>query len=157
MASANVPDSFYVTLFNNASKNVYTDNAIAAFRVRLAKLVQLVSADSCEVGICEFPYLPPLAVKHVAIVVETTGLISCKLIKPQNIVGTITRYLRTFIYPSTYCLHNFDNLYYIPVEKGTFKDIRIKILTMDKRSIKIKDRKSPSKDVLHFRHVSTDL
>jgi hypothetical protein len=129
MATAKVPDSFYVTLFSNASQTLYTDNKISAFTNRLAQPVQLDCTDAWEVGICEFSYPPPTndTVQPVLIVGETHGIIYCDLIKPQLVGGGIARCLRTFIYPSINCQHIFKNVYYTPVEKGTFQDILIEI------------------------------
>jgi hypothetical protein len=39
----------------------------------------------------------------------------------------------------------------MPVEKGTFQDLRIEILTTTGERVKFKDSTSPSKVVLHFR------
>jgi hypothetical protein len=89
----------------------------------------------------------------VLIVGETHGIIYCDLIKPQLVGGAIARCLRTFIYPSINYQHIFRNVYYTPVEKGTFQDIRIEILTTEGERIKFRDSISPSKVVLHFRRV----
>jgi len=154
MATAKVPDGFYVILFSNASQKLYTDNTIAAFTNRLAIPVQLGSTESWEVGICEFSCPPPVTgtMKVPASVVsETTGLIYCNLSKSQLVGGNIARCLRTFLYRSTYCHHLFDNVYYMPVETGAFQNIRIEILTAEGRRVKFEDSKSPSKVVLHFR------
>jgi hypothetical protein len=134
---------------------LYTDNTISAFTTRLAQPVQLVSTDAWEVEICEFTCPPPTVgtVKPIVIVGETPGLIYCDVIKPQLLGGHLARCLRTFIYPTVYCQHTFQNVYYMPVEKGTFQDIRIEISTADGRRIRFRDSKSPTKVVLHFRRV----
>jgi len=38
--------------------------------------------------------------------------------------------MRTFIYPALSGEHVFDNVYYLPVEKRTFKSIGIEILQL---------------------------
>jgi hypothetical protein len=150
---ANFPDSFYITLFSNTSQHLYADNTIAAYTTRLAHPVQVGCTDDWEVGVCELSYPQPttITVKPVVIVGETHGILYCDLIKPQLVGGSIARSMRTFIYPSIYCQHTFYNVYYLPVEKGTFQDKRIEILTTEGERVKIKDSTSPSKVVLHFR------
>jgi hypothetical protein len=99
---ANVPDSFYITLYSNTSQQLYADNTIAAYTTRLAHPVKLGYTDDCEVGVCELSYPEPttVSVKPVVIVGETHGVLYCYLIKPQLVGGSIARCLRTFIYPS---------------------------------------------------------
>jgi hypothetical protein len=46
-------------------------------------------------------------------------------------------------------------VYYIPVEKRNFQDIRIEILTLKGRAVSFIDRNVPIKIVLQFRSVST--
>jgi hypothetical protein len=48
---------------------------------------------------------------------------------------------------------NFEQVYYLPVEKKTLKDIRIEILTLDEKRVKFKDSTIPTKVVLHFRRL----
>jgi hypothetical protein len=74
---ANVPDIFYVTLFSNASQQLYADNTISAYTTRLAQPVQLGCTDDWEVGLFEFSYSQPttVSVKPVVIVGETHGKI----------------------------------------------------------------------------------
>ena len=47
-------DQFYVTLFSNASQDLYPDNTIGAFAVELARPVHLDPNTNWGVGLCEF-------------------------------------------------------------------------------------------------------
>jgi len=150
------PKHFYVTLLSNTSKSLYPDNTIAALTAELARPVELGYSDNWEVGICEFSY-PPNSVgtfKNTTVVGDTTGLIYCDLIPPQNVGRALVRCMRTFIYPSLSGEHLFDNVYYLPVEKRTFKSIRIEILQLTGKPVEFKSSTTPSKVVLHFRRVS---
>jgi len=144
-----------VTLLSKTSKSLYPDNTIAAFTADLARTVELGYSDNWEVGICEFSY-PTNSVgtfKSTTVVGDTTGLIYCYLIPPQYVGRALVRCMRTFIYPSLSGEHLFDNVYYLPVEKRTFKSIRIEILQLTGKPVEFKSRTTPSKVVLHFRRV----
>jgi hypothetical protein len=152
MATAKVPDSFYVTLFSNASQNLYTGNNISGYTTCLAQPVQHSSTDAWEIGICELSYTQPtnVTVKPVVIFGETHDIFCCVLIKPQLVVGGIAHCLRAFIYPSIYCQHILGNVYYLPLDKGKFQDIRIEFSATEGERIKFRDITFPSKVVLHF-------
>lgn len=45
--------------------------------------------------------------------------------------GQVVRCVRTITLPSQYCDHNFNNIYYLPVEGSSRRQIRIQILTAD--------------------------
>jgi len=146
-----------VTLLSNTSKNLYPDNTIAAFTAELARPVELGYSDNWEVEVCEFSY-PPNSVgtfKHTTVVGDTTGLIYCDLISPQYVGLALVRCMRTFIHPSLSGQHVFDNVYYLPGEKRTFKSIRIEILQLTGKPVEFKSSTTPSKVVLYFRSVST--
>jgi len=116
-------------LLSNTSKNLYPDNTIAVFTAELLRPVELGSSDNWEVGVCEFSY-PPNSVgtfKHMTVVVDTSGLIYCDLIWPQYVGRALVRFTRTFICPSHSGEHVFYNVYYLPVEKRTFKSISLEI------------------------------
>jgi len=49
----------------------------------------------------------------------------------------------------------YEKVYYVPVEKRTFRNIRIEILNMSGERIAFKDSKTPLKAVLHFQRVIT--
>jgi len=126
------PKHFYVTLLSNTLKNLYPDNTIAAFTAELARPVELSYSDNWDVGICEFSYSPNSVgtFKHTTVVGNTTGLIYCDLMLPKYVGRALVRSMRSFIHPSLSGQHVFDNVYYLPVEKRTFKSIRIEILQL---------------------------
>ena len=151
------PKHFYVTLLSNTSKNLYADNTIEAFTVELLRPVELGSSVNWEVGECEF-CSPPKSVgtfKHTTVVGDTTGLIYCDMIYPQYVGRALVRCMRTFTYPSLSGQHVFDNVYYLPVEKRTFKIIRMEALHSTGKRVEFKSSTTPSKVVLYFRRVST--
>ena len=150
-------DNFYVTLFSNASQKVYPGNTIAAFTVQLAKTIELGPSENWEVGLCELSHPPPTVGNLRAIVVagDTNALVYCDIIAPQFVGTAMARYLRTFITPTIYGVHYFQNVYYVPVEKRTIRDIRIEVLDLSGNRIAFKDSKAPLKVVLHFRRVAT--
>jgi hypothetical protein len=81
------------------------------------------------------------------------ALIYCDLISPQFVGIQYVRVLRTFIQPSMYCNHTFDNIYYVPVEKR-FQDIEVRLLRLDGRAVGFLPSTTPVKIVLHFRRAS---
>jgi hypothetical protein len=106
-----------------------------------------------EVGLCEFSCPPPNVgtFRNVDIVGANIALIYCDLITPQIVAGSLARALRTFTYPTKQCKYDFDRIYYLPVEKMSFSNIRIEILQMSGDRVPFKDSKTPSQFVLHFR------
>jgi len=148
-------DHFYITLFSTASQDVYPDNKIAAFTIQLAKPVTLDPSEIWEVGLCELSYS---ATQQLANMSDfTNALVYCDLIAPQFMGTAMVRYLRIFdIMPADYdSEYLFENVYYVPVEKRTFRDIRIEILNLSRERIAFRDSKTPLKAVLHFRRVVT--
>ena len=77
--------------------------------------------------------------------VIANALVYCDLIAPQFIGADMVRYLRTFkIVPTDYdSEYLFENVYYVPVEKRTFRDIRIEILNLSGRRIPFRDSETP--------------
>jgi len=175
-------DHFYITLFSNASQKVYPDNKIAAFTTQLAQPIRLDPAEIWEVGLCELAY-PEIESEleeeadsnevycdrfcEVTAVSEPAAsgarsnlgaLMYCDLIAPQFIGTTRVRFLRTFnIVRDLEFLGDmlFEKVYYVPVEKKTFHNIRIEILNLFGKHIAFKDSKTPLKVVLHFRRAIT--
>ena len=100
-------------------------------------------------------YHPPNVGKYrnIKTVGETNAFMDCDLISQQFVGDQYFRCLRTFIHPSTYCNNIFD-VYYMPVEKRRFEDIRIEILTLTGVPVSFTDSKKPTKTV-YFRRVST--
>jgi hypothetical protein len=120
---ASLPNHFYATLYSNASMTLFPDNTLAAFTVKLAKPVDLGSTDKWEVGVCEISYHPHKTgtVSSYNFVGNTDVMIYCNLISQQFVGDNTARVLRTFIYPTLYGLHTFDEIYYVPVEKQIFQ------------------------------------
>jgi hypothetical protein len=146
-----------VTLFSNSSQSLFEDNTIAAFTIHLAQPIELGSIDNWEVGLCELScplhYAPGLY-GGITVVGNINILIYCNLISPQFVGGELVRCLRTFVTPSLHCQHIFGNVYYLPVEKRSFQDIRIELLTMEGKRHSFKESQTPLKLVLHFRRIS---
>jgi len=71
-------------LFSNASRNIYKDNKLSAFTVKLAQPIGLGSKEKWEVGVCEISSTTPAVgtVKSVLIVGETF-FVCCNLISLQ--------------------------------------------------------------------------
>ena len=63
---------------------------------------------------------------------NSRALVYCDLIAPQLIGSSMVRYLRTLdIMPANHGGEFlYENVYYVPVEKKTFRDIRIEILSL---------------------------
>jgi hypothetical protein len=49
-------DHFYITLFSNASQDIYPDNKIATFTTQLAQPIRLDPSEIWEVGLGELSY-----------------------------------------------------------------------------------------------------
>jgi len=69
---------YFLTLFSNASRDIYEQNTHAVFSVKLAQPVDLVSTSNWEVGLCEISCTssPPIWE-------DSPALIYCHLISPQ--------------------------------------------------------------------------
>ena len=146
-------DHFYITLFSNASQHLYPDNKISAFTIKLAHPIILDPSEIWEVGLCELSFSERQLLED-----NTDALVYCDLIAPQLIGTTMVRYLRTFniIVPEDYGVeYQFKNVYYIPLEKRMFRDIRIEILNLAGERVLFNDSQTPLKVVLHFRRVVT--
>jgi len=146
-------DHFYITLLSNASQHIYPDNKIAAFTIQLAQPIMLDPSQILEVRLCELSNPSTLPLGD-----NTDALVYCDLIAPQLIGTTMVRFLRTFntTWPADYDTeYIFENVYYVPVEKRMFRDIRIEILNLSDKRVAFKDSKTPLKVVLHFRRVIT--
>jgi len=79
---------FYVTLFSNASRDIYEQNTHADFTVKLAQSVDLGSTSNWEVGLCDISCSSPPE--------ETLALIYSNLISPQFVGDSTVRSMRTF-------------------------------------------------------------
>jgi hypothetical protein len=146
-------DHFYVTLLSSSSLHVYPGNTIAAFTSQLAKTTELGPSEKWEVGLCEISYSldEPAAAVSIG---DTNAFVYCDLIEPQFIGKGMARYLRTFVMSTVSSVYTFENIYYVPVEKRTFRDIRIEVLNLSRQPVAFEDSKTPLKAVLHFRRVA---
>jgi hypothetical protein len=144
------------SLLSNTSQKHYPSNTLSSFKVHLARPVDLGSDSRWELGVCEVSCRPTNVGTNTAVTVisANNALIYCDLISPQFFGSQYVRVLRTFILPTVYCNHSFENVYYMPVEKRRFHDIEIKILRLDGTPVKFTDSDVHEKIVLHFRRVS---
>ena len=153
----NIPrNHFYVTLFSNASKEVFPDNTLTAFTIHLAQPIDLGPSD-WEVRLAELSYKAPnrqiLRGKMIDVIISVNVLVYCDLITPQ-MVGTINvRLLRTIICPTQLGNHMFQNIYYLPVEKNLFQDLRIELREASGEPAALEASIIPTRVVLHFRRV----
>ena len=115
---------FYVTLFSNASQKIFPDNTLATFTIHLAQTIDLGKSSDWEVGLCEVSYQPPrpqIINGVIDFISEVNALIYCDVIAQQFVGKDYVWLLRTIIYPFKLGEHHFQNIYYLPVEKGNFK------------------------------------
>jgi len=118
-------NQLYVTLFSNASKEVFPDNSLTAFTIHLAHPINLGSASDWEFGLAEIFYKAPnrqiLQGAVFDVVSSINVLIYCDLITPQFVGSDNVRLLRTIICPTQLGNYLFQNVYYLPVEKSLFQ------------------------------------
>jgi len=118
-------NQLYVTLFRNASKEVFPDNSLTAFTIHLAHPINLGSASDWEFGLAEIFYKAPnrqiLQGAVFDVVSSINVLIYCDLITPQFVGSDNVRLLRTIICPTQLGNYLFQNVYYLPVEKSLFQ------------------------------------
>jgi len=150
-------NQFYVTLFSNASKDVFRDNSLTAFTIHLANPINLASASDCEVGLAEVSYKAPnrqiLQGALVDVVSSINILIYCDLITPQFVGSDNVRLLRNIICPTQLGNHLFQNVYYLPVEKALFQDIHVELRVLDGEHAEFENSGIPTNIVLHFRRI----
>ena len=156
--------SFYGILFSNSSMKAYPDNTISSFTVQLAHEIGL-AGDSWEVELCEFSCPAPTvgSQKPHAVFYDTNVLIYCDLIAPHFVSHSMVRCLRIFIPPTTFykedvqptafCNELFENLYYVPVEKRSFRDITVLMIDTVGNPIAFPENKTPAKVVLNIQRV----
>ena len=84
-------------MVSNASQTLYLDNTIPAFTIHLTQLINLVSTDKWEVGVCEVRFSPP---RTGTVVGEIIAVVYCDLISQQFVGSKYVTCLRTFIYSS---------------------------------------------------------
>jgi len=146
------PSSFYVTMFSNASREIYENNKHADFTVKLSRPIDLGTSTNWEVGVCEVSCSsPPLEAPHAVDVKPCAdhAMINCNLISPQFLGDKTVRCMRTF--PTASCRHlEFRNVHYVPVEQRQFQSIRIEFLTLEGLHVTFEDSETPTKAVLQF-------
>ena len=154
---ANDPKHFYVTLFSNASQELFPENTKSSFTIELPQPIDLGPNDTWEVGLCEFTYPPKFrgTISPNMIIGDTNALIYCNLIRPQFFAHRLIRCLRTVIILSLPGEPYFQHIYYVPVEKRYIKNIRMEVRDSAGELINFKTDKVPLKFVLHFRRVPT--
>ena len=100
-----------------------------AFTIHLAHPINLGSATNWELGLAEVSYKAPnrqiLQGAVVDVVSSINVLIHCDLVTTQFVGSDNGRLLRTIICPTQLGNHLFQNVYYLPVEKNIFQEIRI--------------------------------
>jgi hypothetical protein len=145
----------YVNLFSTDSQDLYPDNTLAQFTSELARPIILNPEYDLEVGLAELSCVPPArgALKPQVLVGSLTVLIYCDFISSHFVAGNLVRCLRSVIHPDQHCEFTFDQVFYLRVEKKTFKNIRIEILKLDGTLFNYKISENPVKLVLHFRRV----
>jgi len=79
--------------------------------------------------------------------------IYCELLIPQFVSQFKVRCVRTFIYPTVFCIHVYENFYYISVEKRMFRQITIQVFDTAGDNVAFNSSKTSAKFVLHFRRV----
>ena len=124
-------DDFYVTLFSNASTEIYALNSQTNFTNCLALPVDLGSTSEWEVGLCEIPYVPPKRTVLQGVLFDMVGDVNfpvhCDLVTPQLVGSELGRVLRTIIVPSPTGQHLFSTIYYLPVTSNVITCIHIDI------------------------------
>ena len=157
-------DDFYITLFSDASNDIYTLNSQTSFTNRLALPVDLSSSSDCLVRLAEISYKPPERMVVGGALVATIGeenvYVYCDLIEPQLVGSELRRVLRTIIAPSQAGHNTFPNIYYLPVRKRLLTFVHIELeLGNDSREIVFLDdvTPTPTKVVLHFRRTKWEM
>ena len=152
---------FYITLYSNASQEIYPDNKIGAFLIQLAQPVKVYPSEIREVGLSELSYSATEQVYELAPLADaldnSQAMVYCDLIAPQIIGSAVVRYLRTLdiLHANYDGEFLYENVCYVPAEKEMFRDMRIEILNLSGERIAFRDSKNPLKAVLHFRRVIT--
>jgi len=134
-----------VTLFSNASRDIYEQNTHAHYTVNLAQHIDLGFISNWEVGVSEISCSSsPEGVNP--------ALFYCNLISPQFVGDSTVRFIRTFrLYHSAPCQHGFWNLQYVPFERRRFQDVRIEFLASEGLHIHFENSTMPMKVVFHLR------
>jgi hypothetical protein len=81
--------TIYITLLSDVSHDLYTNNTIAIYRVRLPRPVELLQG-AWEVGLCEIPDHTPESETELKPI-----FVYCDLNGPYVVDDTLARGLRT--------------------------------------------------------------
>jgi len=136
---------------------VFPDNSLTAFTIHLAQQIDLGTSSDWEVGFAEISYKAPnrqvMQGAVFDVISSTNVLIYCYLITPQVVGTENVRLLRTIICPTQLGNNLFKNIYYLPLERTLFQDIRIELRVSDGGPAAFEYSIIPTKVVLHFRRV----
>jgi hypothetical protein len=143
---------FYVTLFSNASREIYDNNTHVDFTVKLSRPIYMGNSPNWQVGECElsFSSRPMESLKAVDVTpCADHAMIYCNIISPQFGGDSTVRYMRT--YPNASCRHNgFPNVQYLPVQQRQFHSIRIEFFTLEELHVLFEDSTTPRNVMLQF-------
>ena len=119
----NEPKHFYVTLFSNASQELFPENTKSSFTIELPQPIHLGPNDTWKVGLCEFTYPPKFrgTISPTMIIGDTNAFIYCNVIRSQFVGNRLVRCLRTVIIRTLPGEHYFQHIYYVPVEKDILR------------------------------------
>jgi len=146
-------NSFYVTLFSNASREIYVNNTPADFTVKLSRHVDLRNSPNWKVGFCKVPCSSPLPESlntiHVTPCAEH-AITYCILASPQYVCDSTLPCMRKIL--TTSCWHyEFRNVQCLPVDQRQLNSIRIEFLTLEELDVPFENSMNPTKVVIHFR------
>ena len=145
-------NGFYVTLFCNASREIYENNNHADFTVKLSRPNDLETSPNWEVGVSEVSCSssPPASLKTVDVTpCADHAMIYCNIILPQFLADSTVRCMLTF--PTTAGRHyELRNVQYVPVEQRQFQSIRIEILSLEVLHVPLEDSMTTKNVVFHF-------
>jgi len=138
-------NSFYVTLFSNASQDIYDNNTRADFTVKLSRPIHLGTSPNWKVGVCDVSRSsPPLESLNTVDVTPCAdhAITYCNLISPQCVGDSTVRCMRTF--PTASCRHHeLLHFKYVPVEQRQLQSIRVVFLTFLVLHVPFEDSRTP--------------
>ena len=150
-------NSFYVTLFSNASQEIYDKNTHVDFTVKLSRPIDMGTSPNWQVGECEvlFSSRPMESLKAVDVTpCADHAMIYCNIISPQFGGDSTVRYMRT--YPNASCRHNgFRNVHYLPVQQRLFHSIRIEFFTFEGLHVRFVDSTTPTNVMFNFKSITS--
>ena len=89
----------------------------------------------------------------IDVITSINVLVYCDHITPQIVGRENVRLLRTIICPTQLGNHMFQNIYYLPIEKKLFQDIRIELRETNGEPAVLEASIIPTKVLLYFRRV----